>query len=653
MSISGFYSQAKSYILNEYYNTPKILAYVFAGLGFIIGIQTTRYGHVTAHPYIFELLPIISGYNPILGFFTAIGFMLGDLLVKPFEKLSIPWYSYFWVHLGVMIFGVLPPLLSRLSVYYIMRRGRLYSDGGLAILTRSSILPSIIGSMIGSALGLAVIRAGMDLAFIHTPQLVGEPPDYSCLKVAVEEDMFIPSRVGTIIIFSGPAGGILNHLVSVGIIPTADKFIKSETFRGARSDTISIKKRVDIEKLNKARKSLGKQVKKMKSRIDSGNVVKKVSSVSRKATKLVGEKVATAKEALKSAKVTEDAEKYEPINQAVISSMKTIVVDDKVKKAIEHLIDPDVSRLMRKFNENLSKWYDAIYQYDNALEDFKDVIRRIKFIKGRYIVPKEFDKAAANLIAKIKKVKYLASKGRRIMREIKDVKMPLNIHYAVSKAIDYGFIAIDTVTDGIDIAKKEGKSLVEGLAQSAISNILTYISPDPESLKFAYAELANQILFNGSKAAEIVSPTNNIKGVFNLCYDVVREGIVNTFIKKDPSKIPDVLARKIKDGRYGKVIKYVYEGTEEVIEYFKDPKLINEILENKGYKAGLKGVEDKAGRFYDDLHETVDKVFKVDENSWKVTKLASWGVRKAVHGWINLAEYTHRRLTDLVAWWRR
>ncbi len=653
MSISGFYSHVKSYILNEYYNTPKILAYVFAGLGFIIGIQPTRYGHVTAHPYIFELLPIISGYNPILGISTSIGFMIGDLLVKPFEELSIPWYSYFWVHVGVMIFGVLPPLISRLFVYYVMRRGNLYSDGGLAVLTRSSILPSIFGSLIGSALGLAIIRAGMELAFIHTPQIVGRHPDYSCLKVAIEEDMFTPSRVGTIIIFSGPAGGILNHLVSIGILPRADKFVKSETFRGARSDTISIKKKVDIEKLYKARKNLGKQFKKMKSRIDSGNVVKKVSSVSRKATKLVGEKVATAKEALESAKATEDVGKYEPINQAVISSMKTIVVDDKVKKAIENLIDPDISRLMRRFNENLSKWYDAMHEYDIALEDFKDVIRRIKFVRGRYIVPEELDKTAANLIAKSKKAKYLASKGRKIMKEIKEVKMPLNIHSAVSKAIDYDFIAIDTVTDAIDIAQKEGKSLVEGLAQSAISNILTYISTDPESLKFAHAELANQILFNGSKAAEIISPTNNIKGVFNLCYDVVREGIVDTFAKKDPSKIPDVLARKIREGRYGKVIKYVYEGAEEAIEYLKDPKLINEILENKGYKAGLKGLEDKAGRFYDDLHETVDKVFKVDENSWKVTKLASWGVRKAVHGWINLAEYTHRRLTDLVAWWRR
>jgi hypothetical protein len=162
-------------------------------IGFFIGLQPTMYGHLGPHPFIFEILPFFSCISPILALLTGVGFACGDMLFKGADTpfLTIPVEAFWFIQIGVLIYALLPGILSRVFMgfasNYVASRRTMYDGGGaiagLAI-QPLAVAASVAGAFIGTAIGtMAVIPALENFAFITYPPMVGRSPDVSCFAL--------------------------------------------------------------------------------------------------------------------------------------------------------------------------------------------------------------------------------------------------------------------------------------------------------------------------------------------------------------------------------------------------------------------------------------------------------------------------------------
>lgn len=196
-----------------------IVLFVPVAFTFLLGLSPSAFGHIENSPFLFQALPIISVFNPFLGYLSAIAFAVGDIIQKllyddVYYGGSPTVVDYVGARIGFMIsyssvvtFGVLPGVLARVFRNFMTRRqmqGRPL-DGGTAT-TIASIIPFVLGGAIGAAIsGVAAI--GLEMPSFYMRQ----SPDVSCANVMVNTNIqnTIPTSAA-----SGFVGGIVGPIAS-------------------------------------------------------------------------------------------------------------------------------------------------------------------------------------------------------------------------------------------------------------------------------------------------------------------------------------------------------------------------------------------------------------------------------------------------------
>ena len=168
------------------------------GLPALLGLYSSPYGHIDTTPFIYQVMPIISGINPALGLLGGIVFGIADMAEKMVTN-NIYGVSgsgdyfgarmgYLIAYLAVIIAGVVPGVLARVfrnAARRIMaERAVRTADGGQFTGTSNSNIIELAASALGGAIGGAAANAaaiGLEMpAFYLRPN-----PDYSCYSAAV------------------------------------------------------------------------------------------------------------------------------------------------------------------------------------------------------------------------------------------------------------------------------------------------------------------------------------------------------------------------------------------------------------------------------------------------------------------------------------
>ncbi len=102
---------------------------------FLLGIMQSRYGHIENTPFLFQLMPIISCFNPFLGFLSALTFSIGDFIqklvwddvyysgAKTMEDFVGARIGYLVAYMSVFVYGLLPGILARVFQRRVQKRG--------------------------------------------------------------------------------------------------------------------------------------------------------------------------------------------------------------------------------------------------------------------------------------------------------------------------------------------------------------------------------------------------------------------------------------------------------------------------------------------------------------------------------------------------
>lgn len=168
------------------------------GLPALLGLYSSQYGHIDTTPFIYQVMPIISGINPVLGLLGGIVFGIADIAEKMVTN-NIYGVSgsgdyfgarmgYLIAYLAVIVSGVVPGVLARVfrnAARRIMaERAVRTADGGQFTGTSNTNIIELAASALGGTLGGAAANAaaiGLEMpAFYLRPN-----PDYSCYSAAV------------------------------------------------------------------------------------------------------------------------------------------------------------------------------------------------------------------------------------------------------------------------------------------------------------------------------------------------------------------------------------------------------------------------------------------------------------------------------------
>jgi hypothetical protein len=212
-------------------------------LTFIMGLLKTKHGHIENTPFLYQLMPIISCFNPFLGFLSAMGFSIGDFLQK--MVIDDVYYEsaktmgdyigaragYLLAYSSVFLYGLLPGIMARIFRRLVSRSvgssnlsipgidsltsitGRNFGSfvgnneaidpmnaSGIGLNTGTTVtsnLLSIIAFAAGGAVGSAI--AGVAAIGLELPAFYLRPNfDVSCAKVMVNNvKNIIPSSTAT------------------------------------------------------------------------------------------------------------------------------------------------------------------------------------------------------------------------------------------------------------------------------------------------------------------------------------------------------------------------------------------------------------------------------------------------------------------------
>ena len=119
---------------------PTLLTLPMA-LTFILGLMQSTYGHIENTPFLFQLMPIISCFNPFLGFLSALTFSVGDFVqklvvddvyysgTKTMEDFIGARVGYIIAYGSVVIYGLLPGVMARVFQRIVQGRGSVSPPG--------------------------------------------------------------------------------------------------------------------------------------------------------------------------------------------------------------------------------------------------------------------------------------------------------------------------------------------------------------------------------------------------------------------------------------------------------------------------------------------------------------------------------------------
>jgi len=132
----------------------------------LLGLMPSANGHIETTPYLFQILPIISVFNPFLGYLSSLAFAVGDIIQKLIiddvyyggtGRTAADWIGarigFLISYTSVILFGLLPGILGRQMKNYMIQRqmaGRA-TDGAVPTLILS-LIPFVLGGPIGAAI---------------------------------------------------------------------------------------------------------------------------------------------------------------------------------------------------------------------------------------------------------------------------------------------------------------------------------------------------------------------------------------------------------------------------------------------------------------------------------------------------------------------
>jgi len=173
-----------------------ILASMAATL--LIGGMTSTHGHIETHPFLFQVMPIISSYNPALGFLSALTFAVGDFAQKlvindVYHPGTLTQLDYWGARIGyliaynaVTVFGVLPGVLGRIFRKAVQNRITKNTDGGS--LSAGGRVASTLAFAAGAAVGSAI--SGASATILEIPAFYMRPtPDVSCANLMISNNI--------------------------------------------------------------------------------------------------------------------------------------------------------------------------------------------------------------------------------------------------------------------------------------------------------------------------------------------------------------------------------------------------------------------------------------------------------------------------------
>ena len=599
----------KTLVQKDSFAIPRAAFFVAFIFGAAIGVCPTEYGDISKHPLIFEILPLISGLSIRLAGVTGFGFMLGDLLTRGTHA-GIPAEYFIYAHIGVLMYSVLPGLLSRFFVYYVTSRGIQFLDGGSPTLSLTTLLASAAGGCIGTLIGFIPVLVGIHISHIYAPQICGLPPDTSCNSADVGA-LVTPHKVGFSAFFSGPIGGVAGLYLSQRGIPPEVVEISKETL-----------KKVEKHKMiTEVKKYVPKDVKAM---LDKG--IKAVSEVTKQIPVSKGE--TTFIERLN--EFFEEFNKKYGFKYNITSNSLSIVsgyFDDIISfTGIKGMLESTIFGLKKEFWSAMKKFRQLTDELTEAGREYRSLLRKTKVVMNQVIKPKGCIEAAKRVMTIKKSIKTVEGRIKSLVRKISRLKKLPSKVKGMLNGIGYAFLGFDITKDTVSYMSS-GEGLVDAYSKSAISNYIAFKAVDANP-GLAIMEIGNMVFFGDTPAGNIISPSTNIKGAVCMLYDAIRKG-------------GDVVIKNLEKGKYGECVKWLYEAGKEAKEWLKDPSLIKEVIENKGLAAGLKGEVDKLGEFMDGIHDRIDQV--VPANG-VVSKL----VNKSLHLWTNATEFTIRSVTSLV-----
>jgi len=293
-----------------------------------------------------------------------------------------------------------------------------------------------------------------------------------------------------------------------------------------------------------------------------------------------------------------------------------------------------------KVEESIRKALDSSLKFNDALRKYRELGRKARVdIGGKVHHPKGYAKAVKNLNKTKKAYETAKSKAKKMIARLGQFKKigewGRSIFNGIGNGLTIGGGMLDTLqnmtpTYNPKVGYVEGDNFINAALKGTLTTLETaYMYKIPQVAAF---EIANDLLLDNSRAAEIVSPVNTIKGVTRYLYDKALDIWNGT----------DIAAKRRVAGVYGENVKNIIYAGKEIYEYARDPALIKEVMDNKGLSAGLKGETDNLGELMDGIHQSIDEVFKTSKDPGLVVK----GLKTVLHGWTNLTEFGARTATS-------
>ncbi|BEP29520.1 hypothetical protein [Helicovermis profundi] len=170
-----------------------------------------------------------------------------------------------------------------------------------------------------------------------------------------------------------------------------------------------------------------------------------------------------------------------------------------------------------------------------------------------------------------------------------------------------------------------GDDLSVAISKSMATNATVFLAGKTSGgPSLALWEMGNHMLFGGSKAADIGSPTKLIKGGMNWALDF------------SGGMDPKTIATRMDSGYYGENIKNLYYGSDMVKDFVKDPGSFYDEV-SSFTRAGSEN--------WDNMNKTVDDIFKLPKNVNESTK-DLYSTKALQTAWHHPLDTTRKLATD-------
>lgn len=248
------------------------------------------------------------------------------------------------------------------------------------------------------------------------------------------------------------------------------------------------------------------------------------------------------------------------------------------------------------------------------------------FMKDMIKNSDEYVKIAADYMGDPKsKIKYIKEAFKNM--KLNKVTQGLDKLGNFMNFVGMGFDAYDNIS--------AGDSIFSGITKSVTANsVAISLANKAGSATVAGWELANQVLFGGSKASSICSPVTTVKGGINAIYDYFSGVDETTFMERLNGGL-DRNGKKI-DYTYGENVKNLYYAADFAEDFVSDPGQFYETVGD---------MTQAGGEGWEGMHKSVDDIFRLPDDVRANTQdLYSSKVLETV--WENPLDSTRKVATD-------